>query len=98
MNRCLIVDDDPKILNYVSTHLKENIFIHILIPMVKKHFIFFDNHQVDIAIVDIMMHGMDGFELCHMIKEDYDLPVIMLTARDAPSDKERAFISERMII
>ena len=39
------------------------------------------------------MHGMDGFELCHMIKEVYDLPVIMLTARDALSDKERAFIS-----
>ena len=48
MNRCLIVDDDLKILNYVSTHLE---------------------------------------------KEDFELPVIMLTARDALSDKERAFLS-----
>ena len=49
--------------------------------------------NVDIAIVDIMMKGMDGFELCQKLKEDYELPVIMLTARDALSDKERAFLS-----
>ena len=36
-----------------------------------------------------MMTGMDGFELCQLLKNDYDLPVIMLTARDALSDKER---------
>ena len=40
-----------------------------------------------------MMTGMDGFELCQLLKNDYDLPVIMLTARDALSDKERAFVS-----
>ena len=38
-----------------------------------------------------MMAGMDGFELCQQIKLDFDLPVIMLTARDALTDKERAF-------
>ena len=32
-------------------------------------------------------------ELCQKLKEDYELPVIMLTARDALSDKERAFLS-----
>lgn len=40
-----------------------------------------------------MMDGMDGFQLCNTLKNDYDIPVIMLTARDALSDKERAFIS-----
>ena len=93
MNRCLIVDDDPKILNYVATHLEREHFHTYTHTNGEEALHFLDNHQVDIAIVDIMMHGMDGFELCHMIKEDYDLPVIMLTARDALSDKERAFIS-----
>ena len=50
-----------------------------------------EQQTVDIAIVDIMMAGMDGFELCQQIKLDFDLPVIMLTARDALTDKERAF-------
>ena len=40
-----------------------------------------------------MMSGMDGFELCQTLKDDYHIPVIMLTARDALSDKERAFLS-----
>jgi two-component system OmpR family response regulator len=40
---------------------------------------------VDIAVVDIMMTGMDGFELCQLLKDRYQLPVIMLTARDALS-------------
>ena len=48
---------------------------------------------MDIAVVDIMMTGMDGFELCQLLKDRYQLPVIMLTARDALSDKERAFVS-----
>ncbi len=39
------------------------------------------------------MDGMDGFGFCNTLKNDYDIPVIMLTARDALSDKERAFIS-----
>lgn len=36
---------------------------------------------------------MDGFELCETLKYDYEYPVIMLTARDALSDKERAFLA-----
>ena len=43
-----------------------------------------------------MMNGINGFELCKTLKEDYDIPVIMLTARDALSDKERAFLSGQM--
>ena len=54
---------------------------------------FLEKENVDIAIVDIMMNGINGFELCKTLKEDYDIPVIMLTARDALSDKERAFLS-----
>ena len=54
---------------------------------------YLNHHRVDIAVVDIMMTGMDGFELCQLLKDHYQLPVIMLTARDALSDKERAFVS-----
>ena len=54
---------------------------------------YLNHHLVDIAVVDIMMTGMDGFELCQLLKDRYQLPVIMLTARDALSDKERAFVS-----
>ncbi|RIM18484.1 DNA-binding response regulator, partial [Staphylococcus cohnii] len=54
---------------------------------------YLESNLVDIAIVDIMMGGMSGFELCKILKEDYDMPVIMLTARDALSDKEQAYLT-----
>ncbi len=38
-----------------------------------------------------MMDGMDGFQLCNTLKNDYDIPVIMLTARDALHDKEHTY-------
>ncbi|WP_341775621.1 response regulator transcription factor [Staphylococcus pasteuri] len=93
MNRCLIVDDDLKILNYVSTHLEKEHFKTYTHMNAKDALECLNRNQIDIAIVDIMMEGMDGFELCQIIKEDFELPVIMLTARDALSDKERAFLS-----
>ena len=93
MINCLIVDDDEKLLQYVSSHLeRESIQTHTFTSG-EASLDFLENKNVDIAIVDIMMSGMDGFELCQTLKDDYHIPVIMLTARDALSDKERAFLS-----
>ncbi|MCU5745258.1 response regulator transcription factor [Staphylococcus sp. SQ8-PEA] len=94
MTRCLVVDDDPKILHYVATYLKKQGLKVVTESSGEAALDYLEDHQVDIAIVDIMMSGIDGFELCQRLKEDYEaLPVIMLTARDALSDKERAYIT-----
>lgn len=93
MTTCLIVDDDPKILDYVSTYLEREGLQTITQPSAEKALTYLEAHSVDIGIVDIMMEGMNGFELCKVLKEDYEMPVIMLTARDALSDKERAYLT-----
>lgn len=93
MVKCLIVDDDYKILHYVSQHLEAAQIQTVTQLSGESAIAYLANNKVDIAVVDIMMTGMDGFELCQLLKNDYDLPVIMLTARDALSDKERAFVS-----
>lgn len=93
MPTCLIVDDDTQILDYVAKHVKNESIdtaIHVNAESALKYL---EHNQVDIAIVDIMMDGMNGFELCQHLKEDYQLPVIMLTARDALSDKEQAYLT-----
>lgn len=92
MVKCLIVDDDYKILHYVSQHLEAAQIQTVTQASGESAIAYLANNKVDIAVVDIMMTGMDGFELCQLLKNDYDLPVIMLTARDALSDKERAFV------
>lgn len=93
MVKCLIVDDDLKLLHYVSTHLEANHIHTITQSSGEATLDYLDTHQVDIAVVDIMMPGIDGFELCKTLKNNFNLPVIMLTARDALSDKEHAFVS-----
>ncbi|KIJ87772.1 heme transporter CcmC [Staphylococcus saprophyticus] len=93
MTTCLIVDDDPKILEYVSKYIEREHFETIVQSSAENALSYLETHQVDIAIVDVMMGKMSGFELCKILKEDFDIPVIMLTARDALSDKEQAYLT-----
>lgn len=93
MTTCLIVDDDPKILEYVSKYIEREHFETIVQSSAENALSYLETHQVYIAIVDVMMGKMSGFELCKILKEDFDIPVIMLTARDALSDKEQAYLT-----
>ncbi|MBY0011344.1 response regulator transcription factor [Paenibacillus typhae] len=47
---------------------------------------------VDLAVVDVMMPQMDGLELCQYIRETFDIPIILLTARQQLSDKEQGYL------
>lgn len=46
----------------------------------------------DLAVVDVMMPHVDGLELCQYIRETYDIPIILLTARQQLSDKEQGYL------
>ncbi len=84
----LIVDDEKEIADLIEVILKNEGY------EVKK---FYDsklalletekNSNIDLAILDVMMPGMDGFSLCAKIREKYTYPIIMLTARVEDVDK-----------
>lgn len=93
MTTCLIVDDDKKILEYVSNYTQREGLNTITQSSAENALTYLETNQVDIVIIDVMMGGMSGFELCKILKEDYEMPVIMLTARDALSDKEQAYLT-----
>lgn len=50
----------------------------------------FEREQPDLVVLDIMMPPPDGFEVCRRIRETSQVPILMLTARDATADKIRA--------
>ncbi|ARB40972.1 DNA-binding response regulator [Mammaliicoccus sciuri] len=93
MVTCLVVDDDKFILNDLKREIERE-HINVITSLSGEEALEVVEHKyIDIAVVDIMMPGMDGFELCQILKDSFDIPVIMLTARDELSDKENAFLA-----
>lgn len=91
--KILVVDDDPHILNLVSIHLTEEGYKVYKAKNGEDALNVIEEQSVNLAIVDVMMPGMDGFEITKILTEDYDIPVILLTAKGQIDDKEKGFLS-----
>ena len=92
--KVLIVDDEPEITEIVVTFLSEHGFQVMAenspIEAVKKA----KNYKPDVILLDIMMPGMDGYDVCQTLKQDPDFmntPVIFLTGKDRSDDMGRSF-------
>ena len=86
----LIVDDDPKLTEAVSWYLEAEGFRATRVANGAKALETFRADRPDAVIVDIMMPGMDGFDLCRAIRKESQVPLLMLSARDGEADKVRA--------
>lgn len=51
-----------------------------------------NEEAIDLAVIDIMMPRISGLELCEYIRNEYDIPIILLTARDQLPDKEQGYL------
>ncbi|MDR9853645.1 response regulator transcription factor [Paenibacillus sp. VCA1] len=92
MNHLLLADDDPNIralVRYVMT--REGYRVHEAQDGSEAVKVM-ERSPIDIAIIDVMMPHMDGFELCEHIRQQYDIPIILLTAKDQLSDKEQGYL------
>jgi two-component system OmpR family response regulator len=91
MSKILIVDDDIHIRELVRIFLQNDGFIveEALdgIDALSK----IDTMKADLIILDIMMPNMDGWELCRQLRERYDIPLLMLTAKGETSQKIKGF-------
>lgn len=90
MRHLLIVDDEKAFREMVAEGTGTFYETHTAVDAMDAIDVLEEN-TIDLAIVDVTMPGMNGFELCARIKEEYEIPVIMLTARSALNDKRQAF-------
>jgi two-component system, OmpR family, response regulator len=91
MSKILIVDDDPHIRELASVFLRNAGFEIIEASDGKDALAKLDSFKVDLFVIDIMMPNMDGWELCRELREAYDLPILMLTAKGETSQKLKGF-------
>ncbi|MBE7549507.1 MAG: response regulator transcription factor [Anaerolineales bacterium] len=81
--RILVVDDDPTIVRLVRDKLDYTGFEVLVATSGQQALEIIERRGLPhLAIVDVMMPGMDGFEFCRIVQQFSDLPVIMLTAVD----------------
>ncbi|MEW9700938.1 response regulator transcription factor [Paenibacillus sp. SI8] len=85
--KIMIVDDEPKIVRFVAANLKSLDFETLTCQSGAEALDEVEGFDPDLILLDLMMPGMDGFEVLKRLRTYSSVPVIMLTARSNSSDK-----------
>jgi len=91
MSKILVVDDDPHIRELVQVFLHNDGFEVVEASDGVDALSKLDSVKVDLAIIDIMMPNMDGWELCRELRAMFDIPILMLTAKAETNHKLKGF-------
>ncbi len=84
----LVVDDEKEIADLVELYLKNENYNVFKFYDSEEAIKCIENEKIDMAILDVMIDGKDGFEICKIIRnKDFTYPVIMLTAKIDDKDK-----------
>ena len=89
-HRILVVEDDPDILELLSYNLKQNGFEVIPVADGEAALAKLESELVDLILLDLMLPGIDGLEVCRSLKQRSgvrDIPVLMLTAKAEEVDR-----------
>ena len=94
MFRILIADDDKNIRRLLSAVLKNAGYTTVTAENGAEALKVLDSEEIDLAVVDVMMPVMDGYELTQALRAAReDLPILMISARQLPEDRKKGFLS-----
>lgn len=85
--KILIVDDDENIANLISLYLTKECFETRIEYDGQSALNAFKEYNPDLVLLDIMLPGIDGYEVCREIRKDSKVPIIMLSAKTEVFDK-----------
>lgn len=86
--RILIVDDDPAIRKFVQVNLEARAYTVFTADNGENGIREAAKEKPDLVLLDIVMPEMDGFAVCRRIRQDSQIPIIMLSAREGENDKD----------
>ncbi len=85
--RILVVDDEPSITEFVSYNLKKEGYEVTVAENGDEALELAALHPFDLVVLDVMLPGMDGYEVCRRLRQNSSVPVLFLSARDTELDK-----------
>ena len=83
----MIVDDDPNIAQLVKLYLEKDGYSTVVFSRGDEAMEAFRQNPPGLMILDIMLPGMDGWQVCRAVRQISQIPIIMLTAKDETFDK-----------
>ncbi len=86
-SRVLLIDDDARLPELLASYLGQNGVSLTAAPDGQKGLAALEQGAFDAVLLDVMMPGMDGLEVCRRIRAKSNVPVIMLTARGDETDR-----------
>jgi len=83
----LVVDDEPKIVRLTRDYLEKDGFRVLAAGDGPAALALARRERPDVIVLDVMLPGMDGWEVCRVLRRESDVPILMLTARSEESDQ-----------
>ncbi|WP_342548739.1 response regulator transcription factor [Paenibacillus sp. FSL P2-0089] len=83
----LVVDDDEEIVKLITKTLRYEQFAVITASSGREALSAVEDHHIDFIVLDIVMPDMNGLDVCRTIRSSYNVPIILLSARDQDIDK-----------
>ena len=78
--KILIVDDDENIAELISLYLTKECFDTMMVHDGEEALVAFDTYQPNLMLLDLMLPGIDGYQVCREIRARSNTPIIMLSA------------------
>ncbi|MGD9143801.1 MAG: response regulator, partial [Dehalococcoidia bacterium] len=85
--RVLVVDDDKKTVELVKLYLKRDGYKVVTAYEGEEALRLAREANPDLIVLDLMLPGIDGLEICRTLRQESDVPIIMLTAMTTDEDK-----------
>ena len=85
--KILIVDDDVNIAGLISLYLTKECFDTLMVHDGEEAILNFASYQPNLILLDLMLPGIDGYEVCREIRKTSSVPIIMLSAKGEIFDK-----------
>ena len=87
--RILIIEDDKSIAMLERDYLEANNFEAVIAPDGTQGLHYLEEQEFSLIILDLMLPGIEGFELCRRIRKDYEIPIIIVSAKREDIDQIR---------